>query len=73
MTARVSISPSVTNNLMILKCPLSGAGLALATSTNLSLPAWVHTTNAILETNPGFSTSVPMDGGNSTFFRLQPN
>ena len=71
MAAPVTISPSLSNNLMILKWPLSGAGMALQSSTNASTPVWTNTTNAIQDTNAIFSTSVPVDGTTSRFFRLQ--
>ncbi len=71
MAAPVTISPSRSNNLMILKWPLSGAGMALKTSTNLTSPIWTNTTNTIQDTNGVFSTSVPLDGSTSQFFRLQ--
>jgi arabinogalactan endo-1,4-beta-galactosidase len=73
MTAPVNISPSLSNNLMILKWPLSGAGMALKSSTNLSLPVWTNATNAIQETDTVFTTTVPVDGSTSRFFRLQSN
>lgn len=71
MAAPVTISPSRSNNQMILKWPLSGAGMALKTSTNLTSPIWTNTTNTIQDTNGVFSTSVPLDGSTSQFFRLQ--
>lgn len=74
MTAPVSISPSLSNNLIILKWPLSGAGMALKSTTNLTSPVWTNITNAIQNTNPIFSTTVPVDNAaTSRFFRLQSN
>lgn len=71
MAAPVTISPSLSNNLMILKWPLSGAGMALQSTTNVNPPVWTNTTNAVQDTNAVFSTSVPLDGATSRFFRLQ--
>lgn len=73
MTTPVNISPSLSNNLLILQWPLSGAGLALKSSTNLTSPVWTNTTNAIQDTTPGFSTSVPLDATPQRYFRLQSN
>lgn len=74
MTAPVNITPSLSNNLLILQWPLSGAGLALKSSTNLTAPVWTNTTNVIQNTNPVFSTSVPLDNSvTSRFYRLQSN
>lgn len=71
MTAPVNLSPSVSSNRLILTWPLSGAGLALASTTNLTSPVWTNLTNAIQDTNPVFSTTVTVDGATSRFFRLQ--
>lgn len=74
MTSPVNISPTLSNNLLILKWPLSGAGLTLASSTNLAAPNWTNATNAIQDTNPVFSTSVPLDSAvPARYFRLQSN
>lgn len=74
MTSPVSISSSLSSNLMILKWPLSGAGMALKSTSNLALPVWTNTTNVIQDTNPVFSTTVPVEAaGTSRFFRLQSN
>ena len=73
MTAPLYLSASRSNNLLILQWPLSGAGLALKSSTNLALPVWTNATNDIQNTNPVFSTSVPVDGSTTRFFRLQSN
>lgn len=73
MTAPVNVSPTLSNNLLILKWPLSGAGMALKSSTNLALPVWTNATNAIQNTTTVFSTTVPVDAGTSRFFRLQAN
>ncbi len=71
MTAPVNISPSISNNLLILKWPLSGAGMVLKSATNLSSATWTNDTNAVQNTGTVFSTSVPVDRGTSRFFRLQ--
>jgi len=71
MTAPVNISPSLSNNLMILQWPLSGAGMALKSSTNLAQPVWTNITNAVQDTGTVFSTTVPVNGATSQFFRLQ--
>lgn len=74
MTSPVNISPTLSNNLLILKWPLSGAGLTLASSTNLAAPNWTNATNAIQDTNPVFSTSIPLDSAvPARYFRLQSN
>ncbi len=71
MTAPVYISPALSNNLLILKWPLSGAGLALKSSTNLAPSSWTNTTNTIQDTNAVFSTSMSLDSNRSRSFRLQ--
>lgn len=71
MTAPINLAPSVSSNRLILTWPLSGAGLALASTTNLTLPVWTNLTNVVQDTNPVFSTTVTVDGATSRFFRLQ--
>ena len=73
LTTPLYLSTSLSNKSLILQWPLSGAGMALKSSTNLALPVWTNATNAIQNTNPVFSTSIPVDGGTSRFFRLQSN
>jgi arabinogalactan endo-1,4-beta-galactosidase len=73
LTAPVKITPSLSNNTLILRWPLSGAGMALETSTNLEPAAWTNATNAILSTGSVFTTQQSMDGGTSRFYRLQSN
>jgi arabinogalactan endo-1,4-beta-galactosidase len=73
LTAPVRITPSLSNNTLILRWPLSGAGMALETSTNLAPAAWTNATNAILSTGSVFTTQQSMDGGTSHFYRLQSN
>ena len=73
MTAPVTISPNISSNLLILSWPLSGAGMALKSSTNLTAPSWTNVTNEVQETNPVFSTSVELDEAPARFFRLQSN
>jgi len=71
LTSPVRITPSLSNNTLILQWPLSGAGLVLQSSPNLALPAWTNTSNAIQHTGTVFRTSVPLDGSAAKFFRLQ--
>jgi hypothetical protein len=71
MTAPVYLSTSLSNELLTLQWPLSGAGMTLKSTTNLTV--WTNTTNAIQDTNSIFSTIVPVNNSNSRFFRLQSN
>lgn len=74
MTAPVNLASSMSNNALVLQWPLSGAGMALKSSTNLTSPVWTNVTNSIQNTNPVFSTTVPVDNTTtSRFFRLQSN
>lgn len=73
MAAPVNLAPSVSNNLLTLQWPLSGAGLALASTTNLTTPVWTNITNTVQNTNSVFSTTVPVDNAPARFFRLQSN
>jgi len=71
LTAPINLTPSLSNGLLLLEWPLSGAGLALASSTNLALPTWTNATNAIQDTNPVFRASIPVTDAPARFFRLQ--
>jgi arabinogalactan endo-1,4-beta-galactosidase len=71
LTAPIRITPNVSSNTLILRWPLSGAGMALKSTTNLSPAAtWTNTTNAIQSTGSMFQTSLPVDAP-THFFRLQ--
>ena len=57
-----------------LSWPFSGAGLTLATTTNLSSPSdWQRITNSIQSTGGVFSVTLPMDSEARRFYRLQSN
>lgn len=71
LTAPVEITPSLSNNTLILRWPLSGAGMSLQSSTNLSPTAWTNATNAVQSTGSGFTTSQSVNGTTSRFYRLQ--
>ena len=71
LTAPVRITPTVRSNTLILHWPLSGAGMALKATTNLSPAAtWTNATNAIQSTGGIFQTSFSTDQP-AHFFRLQ--
>lgn len=66
------LTPSVSNQMLILRWPLSGAGLDLTTNTNLAQPIWTNVTNAVQGTAAVLSTSVPIDAIPARYYRLQP-
>jgi arabinogalactan endo-1,4-beta-galactosidase len=71
LTAPVKITPSRTTNALILQWPLSGAGLALKSATNLAPAAWTNATNAIESTGGVFRTSQSLTDAPSRYYRLQ--
>jgi len=71
LTAPIAISPSRSNDTLILRWPLSGAGMALRSSTNLSPTAWTNATNAIESTGSLFQTSQSLNEATQRFFRLE--
>lgn len=73
LTAPVTITPSLSNNTLILQWPLSGAGMALQSANNLAPATWTNATNAIQGTGSVFSTSQSLDGVPSRFYRLESN
>lgn len=72
LVAPLLMSAVLTNNSISLTWPLSGAGFALQTATNLSALNWQNATNVIVATNGVFSTSLPQQNGGQ-FFRLKSN
>ena len=57
---------------LALRWPLSGAGLALMTATNLTPPArWWSVTNTVLDTKAAFDAALPIDAGQGRFFQLR--
>jgi hypothetical protein len=74
LTASVVISSNVSNALLQLSWPLSGAGMALTSSTSTTSAAvWQPVTNAVANTNLTYRTTVPIGTGTNRFFRLQSN
>jgi len=72
LTAPVRITPSVSSNMLILRWPLSGAGMALKSTTNLSpSTTWTNATNAIQSTGSVFTISQSLSGSTSRFYRLE--
>jgi arabinogalactan endo-1,4-beta-galactosidase len=71
LTAAVAITPSLSNSTLTLQWPLSGTGLRLNTSTNLSSGSWTNVTNSV-QTTGGVSTiTLPQDATANRFYRLQ--
>lgn len=74
LTAPVQIEARLTDTVLTLKWPLSGAGMSLMTSSNLDRPVvWLAVTNPIQSTGAVFSTSLPARANHSRFYRLQSN
>ena len=74
LTAPVQIEARLTDTVLALKWPLSGAGMSLMTSSNLDPPVvWLGVTNPIQSTGAVFSTSLPAKANHSRFYRLQSN
>jgi arabinogalactan endo-1,4-beta-galactosidase len=74
MAAPLLLNASLTGYQLNVQWPLSGAGLKLTTTTNLSPGAvWSQVTNSAQNVGAGFQTTLPMEGGSSRFYRLQTN
>lgn len=73
LTAPVVLKACLTNASLRIAWPLSGAGMALFTTTSLDLPAaWAPATDAPQMSGLNFETSVPLGSEPGRFFRLQP-
>jgi hypothetical protein len=74
LSAPLKVSANLSNGALNLAWPLSGAGMALTTGTNLSLSSeWQPVSNSIQNTGSVFSTTVPIDSDETRFYRLEGN
>lgn len=70
----IKLQAVLTNNGVLLQWPLSGAGMKLTQTSNLSPgAAWVLVTNVIQSTGGVFNTTVSLGTSSATFYRLQSN
>jgi hypothetical protein len=59
---------------LTLQWSLSGAGMTLASATNLPPPTpWQPVTNLVQNTGTWFNVTLPLDPGPHRFYRLQSN
>lgn len=70
LVAPLEVSAAMTGGSLALDWPLSGAGMLLVSTTNLSSPVWLNVTNAIQNTGTLFNATLPV-GADSRFYRLQ--
>jgi arabinogalactan endo-1,4-beta-galactosidase len=73
LTAPMTITASLAGNNVTLQWPLSGAGMALTTSTSLAPGIWPAVTNPVQNTGAMFSITLPVDSDLWRFYRLQSN
>jgi arabinogalactan endo-1,4-beta-galactosidase len=74
IAAPTDLSVVLSGPDLMLQWPLSGAGMTLMTTTNLSAPtAWSSVTNPVQNTGTVFDVTLPMDSTQSRFYRLQSN
>ena len=71
LAAPAAINSRLDGANLILDWPLSGAGLALARSSNLA--DWETVTNDIQSTGTAFTVTLPLETGADSFYRLQSN
>jgi hypothetical protein len=74
LNAPLALNAGPTGNSLTLTWPLSGAGMSLMSSTNLTVPAaWAPVTNTAQSTGTLFTVTVPIDASLARFYRLQSN
>jgi arabinogalactan endo-1,4-beta-galactosidase len=74
LVAPVTLKPRLTGSTFNLQWPLSGAGMALMTATDLALPGgWLPVTNSVQNTGTWYTVTLPVDSVRSRFYRLQSN
>ncbi|HXI50247.1 MAG TPA: glycosyl hydrolase 53 family protein [Candidatus Saccharimonadales bacterium] len=68
----VALRASFTEAALLLQWPLSGAGMTLTTTSNLSAAGvWWAATNPVQTTGVVFSTTLPLTADHTRFFRLE--
>jgi arabinogalactan endo-1,4-beta-galactosidase len=72
MGAPIDLTTGLTGSNLQISWPLSGAGMALTTTTSLS-PAsvWQSVTNLVQTNGTTFQTIVPVTGGAAHYYRLR--
>jgi arabinogalactan endo-1,4-beta-galactosidase len=74
MAAPILLSATASNQAVELRWPLSGAGLSLTSTTSVNATAvWQPVTNAVVNTNLIYRTTIPIETGTHRLFRLQSN
>src|SRR5262249_30743542 len=73
MTGPVIICLTVSNVLLDLGWPISGAGMILKSCTNLTQPVWADLANSIQNSNGLFSIALPLEVTGARFYRLRSN
>lgn len=71
LVAPVRMSGVLTNGSLNISWPLSGAGLALTSSTSVTATAWPNVTNAIQNTGAIFNVTLPVNSNQNQFYRLK--
>lgn len=72
LSAPLNLNIQLNSPSVQLSWPLSGAGLSLVTTTNLStLVTWAPVTNAVQNTGTVYWVTVPLDSDLQRFYRLQ--
>lgn len=71
LVAPVRMSTTLTNGSLSISWPLSGAGLALTSSTSATAAAWPKVTNAIQSTGAVFNVTIPVNSNQNQFYRLK--
>ncbi len=74
MVAPLVVDVSLAGPDLTLRWPLSGAGMTLSTTSNLSpTSVWLQVTNSVQNSGTFFQTTIPLDASFSRFYRLQSN
>ena len=74
MVAPLRLGTRLTGSGLTVQWPLSGAGMRLTTTTNLSPGSvWLPVTNRVQNTGAIIYSTQPVNSGTSRFYRLQTN
>ena len=74
LNAPLTLSASLVGGSLAVSWPLSGAGMSLVSSPDLTAPvSWQLVTNTVQSTGTVFTVTVPIDTSQASFYRLQSN
>ena len=73
LVAPLQLRAALDGGSLVVSWPLSGAGMSLMSSTDLSALPWSPVTNTVQNTGAVFNVALPWSADRSRFYRLESN